>query len=160
MNTDDERAGGADNSRRTPTIWVVIVSLIAFMGLQFLVFGVSRSVLLYVAAIPLGALLWKVPPFEVPHEGKFWRLTSERFNEAASAAAKPAAGVAFAALVLGLLFAMATRRDVLDTVISFTETGGVAGVVVGAFLWMASRVLADAEILRANQRDSENGKAN
>lgn len=102
-------------ARRRKDMLTVAVGLAVLLVVQFVALGMTQRVFLLCASIVVGAIGWKVFPFEIPHEGKFWKLTGERAKEAAAVAGAPAAGVTLAVLVSLLqVHKMCTQSDTLD----------------------------------------------
>jgi hypothetical protein len=124
--------------------------------------GVSRPAILLLLSIASGGLLWKVPPFEIPHDGRFWELTQNRFWELVLFTAKQAGALILLAVIVSPFYALLADRNVMETALNAAALGGVIGTALGCLGWTTFRVLGDVDILRAEQerlaRSSKPGK--
>lgn len=156
------RARSADKVRqRRADLRTVAVGSIVLLITPIIIGGASQFALLLAFSLATGGLLWKIPPFEIPHEGKFWELTKTRFWEAALFAAKQAAAMAFIAVIISPFYALLTNRSIPDTALAAVAIGAALGTAIGCLGWVMFRVIDDAEILRAEkEKASMRNKSN
>lgn len=141
--TDSRKARQRRANLRTVAAGSAIVLLTPFAT-----GGMTRMVILFVLSIATGGLLWKIPPFEIPHHDKFWDLTKERFWELTLFAAKVAAALTLIAVIISPFYALLARHSFTETVLTYAAIGAATGTALGCLGWIAFRVVDDVEILR------------
>jgi hypothetical protein len=113
--------------------------------------GITRPAILLSLSIVTGGLLWKIPPFEIPYQNKFWDLTRERFWELVLFAAKIAGSLILLAVIISPFYALLAHHKFIDAFLTYTAIGAALGTALGCLGWVVSRVLDDVEILRAEK---------
>lgn len=148
--TDSRKA----RQRRTNLQTVATGSVIILLT-PFATSGMTRPVILFVLSIATGGLLWKIPPFEIPHQDKFWDLTKERFWELTLFAAKVAAALTLIAVIISPFYALLARHSFTDTFLTYAAIGAAAGTALGCLGWVVFRVVDDVEILRTEKEKTD-----
>jgi hypothetical protein len=151
-----------DQGRRLPSVTSLVVGLIAAAATaSATLFGHAppRVVILFGASVLSGALIWKVPPFEIwpkPwfRSAGFFRETAERGKSLVVALGAWGGCVGVLGALFGAFVALASGGDVGARSAWAGGWGVLIGGVAGGIYWTARRTRADIDVL-VERRDAK-----
>ena len=163
MAEQEPNSGDLDPSSSVPKFY----SLLLRFALGVLIIGLSavgklpsRSVVTFVGAIVVGAVLWMIPPFEIgPRPGlrnDFLSITYNRGKDAAMTIALwSGVATAFGALAGVVVGWLSQSEEIIDGAGVASVWGLIIGGASGAVVWAIHRIRADAIIILTRQNKSE-----